>query len=48
MVAIEMNYEVIEGKEEIFEKVFARILASLEGAARPQILTALPGRSTSA
>ena len=33
MVTIGMNYEVLEGKEEVFEKAFARVLTSLEGAA---------------
>ena len=33
MVTIGMNYEVLEGKEEIFEKAFVRVLGSLEGAA---------------
>ena len=32
MVTIGMNYEVLEGKEEVFEKAFARVLASLAGA----------------
>lgn len=33
MVTIGMNYEVLEGKEEVFEKAFAHVLATLEGAA---------------
>ena len=33
MVTIGMNYEVLEGKEEIFEKAFARVVGSLESAA---------------
>ena len=32
MVTIGMNYEVLEGKEEVFEKAFAHVLARLEGA----------------
>ena len=32
MVTIGMNYEVLEGKEVVFEKAFARVLASLKGA----------------
>lgn len=32
MVTIGMNYEVLEGKEEVFEKAFARILDALNGA----------------
>jgi len=30
MVTIGMNYEVLAGKEEIFEKAFAKVLATLE------------------
>ena len=33
MVTIGMNYEILQGKEEIFEKAFARVLGSLEGVA---------------
>jgi len=32
MVTIGMNYEVLEGKEEIFEKAFAKTLATLQEA----------------
>jgi heme-degrading monooxygenase HmoA len=32
MVTIGMNYEVLEGKEDIFEKVFASVISSLEAA----------------
>jgi heme-degrading monooxygenase HmoA len=31
MVTIGMNYEVLKGKEEVFEKAFARIISTLEG-----------------
>ena len=33
MVTIGMNYEVLEGKEEVFEKAFAHVISTLEGAA---------------
>ncbi len=32
MVTIGMNYEVLEGKGEVFEKAFAKVIASLENA----------------
>ena len=32
MVTIGMNYEVLAGKEEVFEKAFAHVLTRLEGA----------------
>ena len=32
MVTIGMNYVVLEGKEEVFEKAFAHVLTRLEGA----------------
>jgi len=33
MVTIGMNYNVLAGKEEVFEAAFARVLAAIEGAA---------------
>ena len=33
MVTIGMNYEVLEGREEVFERAFAKILESLEATA---------------
>lgn len=32
MITIGMNYEVLEGKEEIFEKAFSRVLGALNEA----------------
>ena len=32
MVTIGMNYSVLEGKEEVFEAAFARVLEAIEGA----------------
>jgi heme-degrading monooxygenase HmoA len=32
MITIGMNYEVLEGKEEIFEKAFSRVLGALKDA----------------
>ena len=32
MITIGMYYEVLEGKEQVFEKAFASVLSALEGA----------------
>ena len=33
MITIGMNYEVLEGKEEVFEKAFSRVLDAIKEAA---------------